>query len=102
MTGIFTILLKGECGTAYTVVNPDTSIMIKDMARMVSEQIGGGRSRVVFDIPEDALKFGYAPDVKIRLSADRLMGIGWKPEVGLPEMYERLCASFRHQTGAAE
>ncbi len=102
VTGILTILLKGECGTAYTVVNPSTSIMIREMAEMVAEKIGGGKSSVVFDIPEDALRFGYAPDVKIRLSADRLMGLGWKPAVDLPEMYERLCASFRHQTEDAK
>ena len=102
VTGIFTILFKGECGTAYTVVNPSTSIMIRDMAQLVSAQIGGGRSSVIFDIPEDALKFGYAPDVRIKLSADRLMGLGWKPAVDLPGMYERLCASFRHQREAME
>ena len=99
VTGIFTILLKGEPGTAYTVVNPSTSIRIRDMAELAAEKLSGGRSSVVFDIPEDSLKFGYAPDVKIKLSADRLMGLGWQPQVDLPEMYERLAASFRHQTG---
>ena len=99
VTGIFTILFGGEPGTAYTVVNPSTSTRIRDMAALAAETLGDGSTKVVFDIPEDALKFGYAPDVIIRLSADRLMALGWKPEVDLPEMYERLAASFRHQTG---
>lgn len=101
VTGIFTILFRGEPGTAYTVVNPETSIRIRDMALMVAETLGEGKMNVVFDIPEDALKYGYAPDVVIKLSADRLKALGWEPAVGLPEMYERLAASFRHQAEAA-
>ena len=102
LTGIFTILLKGEAGAAYTVVNPETAIQIKDMAAMVASGIGKGKIRVIFDIPEDALQFGYAPDVTMKLSAGRLMELGWKPETALPEMYERLYRSFLHQTDAGK
>ena len=93
--GILTILLKGESGTSYTVANPAASLRIRDMARMAAEELAEGRIQVVFDIPEDALTYGYAPDVCMHLNSDRLQALGWKPEVDLKEMFARLIASFR-------
>ncbi len=93
VAGILTILLKGENGEAYTVANPRTSIKIKDMAAMVAENFSGGRSKVVFDIPEGN-KFGYAPDVTMHLNSEKLQALGWEPAVDLKDMYARLIASF--------
>ena len=98
--GLLTILLKGENGGAYTVVNPATSMQIREVAKLVSDTLTEGRTRIIFDIPESALTYGYAPDVTMRLSGDKLMALGWKPEVDLPEMFRRLAASFRAQEGA--
>ena len=98
--GLLTIALKGENGNAYTVVNPSTSMPIREVARLVSDTLTGGETKVIFDIPESALTYGYAPDVTMRLSGDKLMALGWQPEVDLPEMFRRLAASFRAQEGA--
>ena len=98
--GLLTILLKGENANAYTVVNPATSMQIREVAQLVSDTLTGGRTQIIFDIPESALTYGYAPDVTMRLSGDKLMALGWKPEVDLPEMFRRLAASFRAQEGA--
>ena len=64
---------------------------------MVADTIGQGEIQVIFDIPEDQLKFGYAPDVAMHLNADKLMNLGWKPKYDLPGMYQRLVASFQAQ-----
>ena len=98
--GLLTILLKGENANAYTVVNPATSMQIRQVAKLVSDTLTGGRTRIIFDIPESALTYGYAPDGTMRLSGDKLMALGGKPEVDLPEMFRRLAASFRAQEGA--
>ena len=98
--GLLTILLKGENGGAYTVVNPATSMQIRQVAQLVSDTLTEGRTKIIFDIPESALTYGYAPDVTMRLSGDKLMALGWKPEVDLPEMFRRLADSFRAQEGA--
>lgn len=95
--GILTILLNGNNSEVYTVANPDTTIKIKDMAAMVAKTIGNGEIQVVFDIPQDQLTFGYAPDVAMHLNADKLMSLGWKPRYNLQGMYERLVASFKAQ-----
>ena len=97
--GLLTVLLKGENANAYTVVNPSTSMQIREVAKLVSDTLTDGKTQIIFDIPESALTYGYAPDVTMRLSADKLMALGWKPEVDLPEMFRRLAVSFRHQRG---
>ena len=98
--GLLTIALKGEDGNAYTVVNPSTSMQIRQVAKLVSDTLTEGKTQVIFDIPESALTDGYAPDVTMRLSGDKLMALGWMPEVDLPEMFRRLAASFRAQEEA--
>ena len=97
--GLLTVLLKGENANAYTVANPSTAMQIREVAKLVSDTLTDGKTRIIFDIPESALTYGYAPDVTMRLCADKLMALGWQPEVDLPEMFRRLAASFRYQRG---
>ena len=99
VAGLLTILLNGENAEAYNVVSESTTTTIAQMAQMVSEQITGGESRVIFDIPDNVLTYGYAPDVKLRLSSKKLEKLGWKPLIApeLVTMYRRLIASFKAQ-----
>ena len=87
--GIFTLLAKGERGQSYTVVNPSTTMQIREMAGMVARDLADDKIKVVFDIPEGN-KFGYAPDVTMHLSADKIEGLGWKPRYSLLDMYKRM------------
>ncbi len=89
------LLQKGEKGQAYNVCNEETTTTIAEMARMVAEEFGQGKSKVVFDIPEDARTYGYAPDVKMHLDAGKLRSLGWEPQYGLKEMYQRLIAGMK-------
>ncbi len=84
------LLLKaGNPGEAYTVVNEETTRTIAEMAQMVAQTFSNGKSNVVFDIPENN-RFGYAPDTKMHLSAEKIRKLGWQPEVSLEEMYRRM------------
>lgn len=91
--GLLFLLAYGKSGDAYNIANPNTSIQIKDMAQMIADK-SNGKIKVVFDIPEDALKYGYAPPVKMKLGSAKLQGLGWKPQYNLPEMYDRLIESM--------
>lgn len=91
---ILLLLFKGEAGEAYTVANPKANITIGNMAKMVAEKLADNQIQVVFDIPESAMTFGYAPDVNMRLNSDKLQALGWKPVIGLEEMYTRMMASM--------
>ncbi|MEE1074711.1 MAG: NAD-dependent epimerase/dehydratase family protein [Acutalibacteraceae bacterium] len=91
---ILLLLNSGENGEAYTVVNEETTMTIADMAKLVADNFSGGSSKVVFDIPESN-SFGYAPDTKMRLSAQKLCDLGWRPTVSLSEMYKRMIPDLK-------
>ncbi len=93
VSAILYILLKGEAAEAYNVTNMDTAISIREMAELVAQTLSHGRSSVVVDIPDDLASFGYNPEMVIRLDAEKLERLGWRPTVGLQEMYERMAAS---------
>lgn len=90
--GILYIMVRGENGSAYNVTNENTNMTIAQMAQMIAEK--SGKISVVFDIPEDALKFGYAPPVKMKLSSEKLRSLGWNSNIDLPEMYDRMIKSW--------
>lgn len=93
--GLLTVLLKGTSGEAYNVSNESTFSAIREMAEMLTRKYPESGSKLVFDIPEDANKFGYAPTSRMLVNAEKVTALGWKPEVSLEEMFERLIASMR-------
>ena len=97
---ILTILLRGRNGETYTVANPETTMRIRDIAAMLADDLSEGKIKVVFDIPDDQLTYGYAPDVNMHLNSDKLRSLGWEPQYGLMDMYVRLIDSFRAQREA--
>ncbi len=89
------ILLKGEAGAAYNVTNMQTRISIADMAQLVCDTFPESGIRTTFDTPKDVASFGYNPQMVIALDASKLAALGWKPTVGLREMFVRMAASMR-------
>ena len=87
ITAIFTILDKGVSGETYNVVIEANTMSIRSMAELVSERVADGRIEVRVEL-EDAAKTGYAPDTGLRLSSEKLRGLGWKPTKDLVQMYE--------------
>lgn len=97
VTGLLTILLKGENGGAYNVVSEAATMRIAEMAQLVAEKIAGGEIKIVFDIPKSNTTYGYAPDVVLRLSGEKLRELGWAPVIAprLEDMYVRLIESMK-------
>jgi len=88
--GILLLLLKGENGETYNISNEETNMTIREMAELVAEKIAEGKVSVVTDIPESELMYGYAPKVRMKLSADKMRKLGWNPTVGLEQMYQKM------------
>lgn len=88
------LLTKGNAGEAYTISNEDSNVRIKDMAQMVADKIASGKIKVVFDIPESPLTYGYAPDTELHLSSAKMQALGWKPSISLEETYRRMIQSM--------
>ncbi|MCD8022861.1 MAG: NAD-dependent epimerase/dehydratase family protein [Lachnospiraceae bacterium] len=92
--GILTVLLRGTNGEAYNISNEETYCTIREMAEMLIARYPKSGSRLVFDIPEDANAYGYAPSSRMLICSEKARGLGWKAEVALPEMFERLMRSM--------
>ncbi len=95
--GLLTVLLKGENGEAYNISNEETYCTIREMAEMLIRRYPQSGSRLVFDIPEDANQYGYAPTSRMLICSGKLQALGWKAGVGLPEMFERLMGSMERR-----
>lgn len=90
LAGLLLLAVKGEAGQAYNIVNEATSITIKQLAELVATF--NDQSHVVIDIPADDP--GYAPKVSLKLSAEKLMALGWQPTKGLKAMFAVLIESW--------
>ncbi len=90
VSAILYILLKGQNGEAYNVANQDTYISIREMAEFLRDNFNPQIDVRVEMHPE----MGYAPVTKLHLSSEKLMSLGWNPENGLFEMYNKLLNSF--------
>ncbi|MXP75891.1 NAD-dependent epimerase/dehydratase family protein [Lachnospiraceae bacterium WCA-9-b2] len=89
ISGIITILEKGTSGEAYNVVNESNTMTIRQMAKLVADKMADGRIKVVYDVADDE-RYGYAADTALRLSGEKLMSLGWRPEEDLEDMYSQL------------
>lgn len=87
---ILCLLIKGRDGEVYNVANEDTYTSVIDMAQMVCDTFMPDKNPVI----ELRQGMGYSPSTKLRLSADKLRSLGWKPRYGLREMFVRLVASM--------
>lgn len=93
--GLLTVLLNGKNAEAYNISNEATFGTIREMAEMLVERYPQSGSRLVFDIPEDSSQFGYAPTSRMLICSEKLNALGWKAEVDLPEMFDRLMRSMQ-------
>ncbi len=90
-TAILTVMTEGKVGEAYNGANEDTYCSIRQMAELVAKECAEGRIRVEVE-PNKELreKMGYGPVLRMNLNTEKLRKLGWKPEVGLSEMYRRM------------
>ena len=81
------LLERGENGEVYNVVNEENTMTIREMAEMVANRIGKGKISIKYDIPEKNV-YGYAAVSNVRLSSEKLRGLGWLPKSNLEKMYQ--------------
>lgn len=91
VSAILYILLRGADGEAYNVANQDTYISIKAMALFLKKNFNPLVDVIVEEHPE----MGYAPVTKLNLSSEKLMGLGWKPQYDLYQMFEHLIEAMK-------
>ena len=87
ITGILTIMNKGEKGEAYNVCNDSETRSVREIAELVANEVAGGCIGVRIELDEN---MGYAPDVEMYLDSNKLQKLGYKAKVHLIEAYNRL------------
>jgi nucleoside-diphosphate-sugar epimerase len=77
VSGLLTILLKGENGEAYNIAEEHSDIMLKDIAAIIASI---NNKKVVFEIPDTIEAAGYSTATKARLNGHKLQKLGWMPK----------------------
>ncbi len=93
VTGLLTLLQRGTAGQAYNVGNDEAFLSIRGMAQMIADYAG---VKVLFDTRQSPEAQGFPPSAVLRVSSERLRELGWRPQVGLRPMIERLVNGCRH------
>lgn len=75
VSGLLTVLLKGENGEAYNIADDKSDIMLKDLAAIIAEKAG---TKVIFELPDEVEKSGYSTATKARLESTKVSKLGWK------------------------
>lgn len=88
---ILCVLYKGVAGDAYNAARADSYISVREMALFVQDNFNPS-GRVLWHPRDD---MGYAPVTKLRLSTQKLRGLGWTPKYGLYEMYDALIKELK-------
>lgn len=76
ISGLLTILTKGESGEAYNIADLASDITLKDLAHLIAKKAG---TKVVFDLPDATEAKGFSKATKARLDGSRLRELGWNP-----------------------
>lgn len=98
---VFTVLLKGENGNAYNAANEATYCSIYEMAELVCAKCADHHIKVKIDEPRDVSAFGYAPVLRMNLSASKLSALGWQAKYDLENMFCEMIDQMkvsRHET----
>jgi len=92
ITGILTIMNKGEKGEAYNICNDSETRSVREIAELVANEVAGGCIGVRIELDEN---MGYAPDVKMYLKSSKLNNLGWAAKIDMTEAYKRLVVSIK-------
>ena len=95
VSGLHTILSKGDSGEAYNIADEGSNISLKDLAHLVADYAG---TKVVFDIPDVVEAAGYSKATKALLNGNKLKALGWRPnytiKTGIPRTIDILKETY--------
>jgi UDP-glucuronate decarboxylase len=92
--GFFTVLLKGVSGTAYNVGNPDGTMSIRNLAKLLADMGSAAPLRVSFagKPPQGYLPSPIAVNVP---DISRMRALGWSPTLLPADGFARTLRFFR-------
>ena len=100
ISAVLTVLLKGENSQVYTAANPKTYMTVRKIANLIVKKIAHNSIKLVFDVGDIPAEYAQNMKLKINLDISKLSALGWKPEVGLLEAYEKMIEGMREERNA--
>ncbi|MGN0833932.1 MAG: NAD-dependent epimerase/dehydratase family protein [Kiritimatiellia bacterium] len=95
VSGLLTVLLRGEVGGAYNVAEVGNDVTLRELASLIAQAAG---REVVFDCPGALEREGFSKVVKARLDGGRLQRLGWRPRY---DIASGVAANYRVLRAAA-
>lgn len=96
ITGILTVLEKGEKGQAYNICNDAETRSVREIAELICHEVAQDRIQVRIEKKDN---MGYAPDTAMYLDSEKLRKLGWSAEVKMTEAYKRLVEYLKENHG---
>lgn len=96
VTGLFTVMLCGQCGEAYNIADSESDIRLKDLAKIAAEV---SHTKIIYDIPDSIEKTGYSTATKARLDGNKLKSLGWNMKYNIYEGIGRTIEILREVSG---
>lgn len=94
VSGLLTVLLKGEDGQAYNIADERSDITLRDLAGTIAELCG---VKVVFELPDATEAAGYSRATKARLDGGKLTRLGWRAHYDIRSGIERTIRLLRQE-----
>ncbi|WP_195439670.1 NAD-dependent epimerase/dehydratase family protein [Parabacteroides goldsteinii] len=91
MNAVFLIMDKGE-NTFYNVSADENLISIRDLADLIATLSPSGKTKVLFD--KSVTDLPYLPFKLAIMDTTKVRDLGWKPQVGLKDMFKWTLESF--------
>ncbi len=89
---MFLAFTKGK-ETSYNIANPENLITIRDLAQLIADLDSKGKVQVTYtDSTKQKLK--YLPFKLGIMNVDRIMSLGWRPQVGIEDAFKYTLESF--------
>ena len=82
VSGLLTVMLKGQCGEAYNIADDNSNIRLKDLAEIIA---GYTEKKVVYELPSEAERIGYSTATKALLDSRKIKELGWKAEYDIKQ-----------------
>ncbi len=92
VSGLITILLKGDSGEAYNIADERSDITLRELAGIIAALNG---KRVVFETPDAIEAAGYSKATKARLDGRKLKALGWTPRYDIAQGIRRTVEILR-------
>lgn len=96
VTGILTVLLRGETGEAYNISDTESEVTLRRIAEWLAEDHG---VQVVYEIPDAVEQKGYSTATKALLDTGKAASLGFCPATHMREGLLKTVSHLRARDG---